>query len=52
MTHTELLAALEARRAAIQAAWLRALPAPGSPEYAMWLDAYGRIAGRIARAIV
>lgn len=52
LTPAALLAALEARRAAIQAAWLAARPAVGSPEAAMWLAAYSVATGRCARAFV
>lgn len=52
LTPAALLAALEARRAAIQAAWLAARPAPGSPEAAMWLAAYSVATGRCMRAFV
>jgi hypothetical protein len=52
MTPAALQAALEARRAAIQDAWLAARPAPGSPEAAMWLAAYSVATGRCMRAFV
>lgn len=52
MTRDELITALETRRAKIQAAWLRALPVQGSPEYMLWLTAYGIATARCARAFV
>jgi hypothetical protein len=52
MTRTQLLQALEARRLAIQAAWLAAKPAPASSEYAAWLQAYSDAAGRYFRAFI